>query len=258
MSDGSILTPSAAENPYEATPDAHRTYQFRTQPPAPLLPRVDKTPATAHPPEPVGSNRLEYSDILGELPDVDPGDPLAASWNSDPYESDAELATHLVECYFSYVNNNLYPVFPHAQFILWLRSCHTKTAEDKMLLYSMMALGSVFSERSDKARALRRYSRIARFAISHSQHHLSLQLVQSHLIMTLWYYATGSIVRSWDSIGAAGRAVCGLRYNMESGGVVVYQNQACDYGLHPQALIECRRRTFWMAFVLDVSSRWEV
>ena len=153
------------------------------------------------------------------------------------------------------MNDGLYHMFPHARFGSWLKACPTKSADDKMLLYSMMALGSVFSDRPDKMAAMKRYSRIARFAINRSQHTLSLQLAQSHIIMSLWYYATGSLVGSWDSIGAAGRAVFGLRYNVESGGVVVDQSQICDYGLHPQALIECRRRTFWIAFVLDVRIR---
>lgn len=30
------------------------------------------------------------------------------------------------------------------------------------------------------------------------------------------------------------------------------QDKTCEYGLHPQALIECRRRTFWVSFILDV------
>jgi hypothetical protein len=123
-----------------------------------------------------------------------------------------------------------------------------------MLLYAILALGSIFSERPDKIGALRQNYRIARFSIQKNQYTLSLQLVQSHIVMSLLYYATGSLFGSWDSIGAATRAVSGLRYNMESGGVVVDQNHACEFGLHPQALMECRRRTFWVAFILDVRS----
>jgi hypothetical protein len=205
------------------------------------------------PAEHIEASRVpEYSKILGELGDINPDDPLAGSWNIDPYESDPETTMHYIESYFSNVNDGLYNIFPHASFILWLKSSLTKSAEEKMLLYSMMALGSIFSDRPDKVVALRRYSRIARFAVQKSQHMLSLQLAQSHLIFSLWYYATGFLVGCWDSIGAAGRAVSGLRYNMESGGVVVDPKQICDYGLHPRALIECRRRTFWVAFVLDV------
>ncbi|KAJ5104617.1 hypothetical protein NUU61_001964 [Penicillium alfredii] len=250
MSEGSMLAPSAGESNYEGTADADRVCR-------PQMSRFPQPfPGTAgaltRPVEHFESTRLpEYSEILGELKETNPDDPLVSSWRLDPYETDPETTMHYAECYLSHVNIGLYRIFPHAGFVLWLKSCHTKSAEDKMLLYAMMALGAVFSDQPDRVVVLRRFSRIARFAIHQSQHTLSLQLAQSYLIMSFWYYATGSLVGAWDAIGAAGRAVCGLRYNVESGGVIVDQTQVCDYGLHPQALIECRRRTFWAAFVLD-------
>jgi len=250
VSEGSMLTPSGQESTYETMADADRALRSRSYRFPPPFSGADDTlgRASAH----IENSRSpEYSEILGELKDNSSDDPLMTSWYLDPYESDPDTTMHYTECYFLHVNNGLYHMFPHGRFPLWLKSYPTKSAEDKMLLYSMMALGSVFSNRTDKMGAMKQYARIARFAINKSQHNLSLQLAQSHIIMSLWYYATGSLAGSWDSIGAAGRAVFGLRYNVESGGVV-NQSQISDYGLHPQALIECRRRTFWIAFVLDV------
>ncbi|KAJ5573741.1 uncharacterized protein N7459_008168 [Penicillium hispanicum] len=250
ISEGPILTPSGTEVTYESTADADRVYRPRTYRVPRPFPGSDHVFSRS--PEHFEPNRTpEYADILSELREMNTDDPLTGSWNIDPYDCDPETTTHYIESYFSSVNDGIYHIFPHSRFMLWLKSSPTKSAEDKMLLYSMMALGSIFSDRHDRFMALRQYSRIARFAIQKSQHTLSLQLAQSHLIMSLLYYATGFQVGAWDSIGAAGRAVSGLRYNVESGGVVVEQIQVCDYGLHPQALIECRRRTFWVAFILD-------
>ena len=195
----------------------------------------------------------EYLDILEDLKDNGPEELLAKSWAIDPHEEDPEWTVHLVEKYFTYVNDGLYYIFPRSRFIMWLKSCRTKSAEDRMLLYSMMALGSLFSDQADRAGALRRYTHVARFASQKSQHVFSLQLAQTHLILSLLYYGVGSLVACWDSLGAAGRVVSALRYNLESGGVVTELNQVCDYGLHPQALVECRRRTFWVTYILDVS-----
>jgi hypothetical protein len=245
-----MLTPSGQDTTYETMAEADRASRSRSYRFPTTFSGADDTlgRASAH----IENSRSpEYSEILGELKDNNSDDPLMTSWYLDPYESDPETTMHYTECYFLHVNNGLYHMFPHGRFPLWLKSYPTKSADDKMLLYSMMALGSVFSNRPDKMGAMKQYARIARFAINKSQHSLSLQLAQSHIIMSLWYYATGSLAGSWDSIGAAGRAVFGLRYNVESGGVVS-QSQMSDYGLHPQALIECRRRTFWIAFVLDV------
>ena len=250
VSEGSTLTPSGQEATYETMADADRALRSRTYRFPPPFSGADDTigRASAH----IETSRSpEYSEILGELKDSNLDDPLMTSWYLDPYEVDPETTMHYIECYFLHVNNGLYHMFPHGRFPLWLKSCPTKSAEDKMLLYSMLALGSVFSNRPDKLETMKQYARIARFAIDKSQHKLSVQLAQSHIIMSLWYYATGSLAGSWSSVGAAGRAVFGLRYNVESGGVV-NQSETNDYGLHPQALIECRRRTFWIAFVLDV------
>lgn len=195
-----------------------------------------------------------YADILMEIKEIDPEDSLAGFWNTDPYGVDPETTWHYMESYFSNVNDSLYHMFPRGRFSLWLQSSQIKSLEDKMLLYSMLTLGTVFSDRPDRLIAMRRFSRTARYAVERSQHSLSLQLAQSRIILGLWYYAVGALVQSWDSIGAAVRIVCGLRYNLESGGVIVDRSHICEYGLHPQALMECRRRTFWVAYLMDVSN----
>lgn len=137
---------------------------------------------------------------------------------------------YYAERYFFNVDDSLYRIFSHARFILWMKSCCTKSAGNKMLPYYMLAFGSLLSDRRDGVIGLRRYSRIARFAIQRSHHALSLQLAQSHLIMGLWSYATDSGVGSWESIGAAGRVLPGLRYNMGSAVAIVDQDKACDMG----------------------------
>ncbi|KAK1144391.1 hypothetical protein N8T08_005544 [Aspergillus melleus] len=244
ISDGSMLTPSAVDSTHDGGMD-YEHYRWRgptNQIPAGLEDPSRRVDAQVTP---------DYSDILTGLKDLDPEDPIACDWRVDPYEMDPELTLHYVETYFTYVNDRMYYMFPRRRFLLWLRSSQPKSLDDHMLLYSMMTLGSVFSERPDRVIALKRYSRTARYAVEHSRHSLTLQLAQSRIIMSLWYYAIGALVKSWDAVGAAVRTVCGLRYNVELGGVIVDQSRECEYGLHPQALIECRRRTFWVAFLMD-------
>ncbi|RAL09196.1 Zn(II)2Cys6 transcription factor [Aspergillus homomorphus CBS 101889] len=247
-SEASIITPSALD-----TTQSMMDYEQQYRPKAHSFGRASLGAEDTH----MGTADAtaivipDYVEVLTEMKDMNPQDPLVSDWNTDPYEADPELTVHYVESYFTYVNDRLYYIFPRKRFLLWLRSCHTKSLEDNMLLYAMMALGSVFSDRPDRGMAMRKYARTARYAVEHGRHSLSLQLAQSHIIMSMWYYAVGALVKSWDAAGAAVRTVCGLRYNIESGGVIVDQNRACEYGLHPQALIECRRRTFWVAFIKD-------
>ncbi|KAJ5183003.1 hypothetical protein N7492_000619 [Penicillium capsulatum] len=252
-SEGPMLTPAGADGAFETTIDADRAYRQQIYSvPRPFNGGDD---SISRLPEKTDINgKTEFSDIVGDLQDINHDDALAKSWAIDPYDNDSETTAHYIESYFANVNEGLYYIFPYARFMLWLGSFPSKSAGDKMLLYSMMALGAIFSDRPDRAVAARQYARVARFAVLRSQHAISLQLAQSHLILGLLYHATGSLVGVWDSIGAAGRVISGLRYNVESGGVATDQTQMCDYGLHPQALIECRRRTFWVVFALDRAS----
>ncbi|KAL5338059.1 hypothetical protein BJX70DRAFT_215935 [Aspergillus crustosus] len=247
FSDDSMFTPSAVDNYHESNTDLDQCYATK-------LPRVvgGQEDSLTHS---TGSTAISaftnYAEILTELEDLDAHDPLANDWKTDPFALDPELALHLTETYFTFVNDRIYYMFPRRRFLLWLKSCHTKSLNDNMLIYCIMTLGSVFSDRPDRMALMKRCSRTARYALEHSQHSLSLQLAQSRIMMSLWYYAIGALVKSWDAAGAAVRIVCGLRYNVEMGGVIVDQSQPCEYGLHPQALIECRRRTFWVAFLMD-------
>ncbi|PYH45769.1 Zn(II)2Cys6 transcription factor [Aspergillus saccharolyticus JOP 1030-1] len=244
-SEASMITPSAVDTTQDTM-----DYEPRFRPKAHSFARPSSVA------EELPSNRAsvvspDYAAVLKEMKTPNPQDPLVSDWNTDPYEAEPELTVHYVESYFNYVNDRLYYIFPRNRFLLWLTSCHDKSLEDTMLLYAMMALGSVFSDRPDRVMAMRKYARTARYAVEHGQDSLSLQLAQTHIIMSMWYCAIGALVKSWDAAGAAVRTVCGLRYNVEAGGVIVDQNQPCEYGLHPQALIECRRRTFWVAFLKD-------
>ncbi|KAH1551698.1 hypothetical protein KXX57_008452 [Aspergillus fumigatus] len=228
MSDASMLTPPAINSAHEPSLDSDSHYRSRRQslgrPSSgaedPNRRSVEGISARATP---------DYTEILMEMRDLDPHDPLAHEWNTDPFEHDAELTTHYVENYFTYVNDSLYYIFPRRRFLLWLRSCYAKSLEDKMLLYSMMTLGAIFSDRPDRLAAMKRASRTARYAVEHSRHNLSLQLAQSRIIMSLWYYAIGALEKSWDAVGAAVRTVCGLRYNVELGGVIVDRDRVCEH-----------------------------
>ncbi|KAL4952798.1 hypothetical protein BDW69DRAFT_200541 [Aspergillus filifer] len=245
LSDDSMLTPSALDSNHENVPhpDQHHAVRLQHGTWIPNQPGHSRGSA--------GIISTDYADILTEIKDLDSHDLLAADWRADPYLTDFESAIHFTEAYLTYVNDRLCYMFPRRRFLLWLKSCHTKSLDDHMLLYSMMTLGAIFSDRPDRMTAMKRYSRIARYAIERSQNTLTLQLAQTRIILSFWYYAVGALVKSWDAAGAAVRTVCGLRYNVEMGGVIVEQSQPCEYGLHPQASIECRRRTFWTVFLMD-------
>lgn len=243
--------PSAVDSASEIA-DSEKSYAARTQGLNIASASVDEASQCIGSAEP--HLVPKYAEILMDVNEIGSESSPVPVWNMDPYSLDPDTTMHYVESYFTNVNDTLYHTFPRRRFFLWLQSSQ-KSLNDKTMLYSMLTMGSIFSDRPDRLMAMRRYSRVAQHAVERSQHSLSLQLAQSRIILSLWYYAIGALVKSWDLTGAAARTVCGLRYNMESGGVIVDQSQAREYGLHPQALMECRRRTFWVAYLMDVSQR---
>lgn len=195
----------------------------------------------------------DRSGILMEVTEQDANDTSYREWSTDPFEANAESTMHYLEMYLVYVNSRIFQLVPKEPFLLWVKSSRAKSLDDKMLLYSMLAMGSIFSDRSERIVAGKRFFTTAKYAVDKSQHRLTLQLAQSRIILSLWYSAIGAMTNAWDFIGSASRAVCGLRYNVEPDGAITSTYKSCEYGLHPQALVECHRRTFWAVFILDVS-----
>lgn len=188
-----------------------------------------------------------------EVTEQDSNDTAYREWSTDPFEANAESTMHYLEMYLVYVNSRIFQLVPKEPFLRWVTSCRTKSLDDKMLLYSMLAMGSIFSDRSERIVAGKRFFTTAKYAVDKGQPRLTLQLAQSRIILSLWYSAIGALTNAWDFIGSASRAVCGLRYNVEPDGPGANIHENCQYGLHPQALVECHRRTFWAVFILDVS-----
>jgi hypothetical protein len=194
-------------------------------------------PATNQPPN------LEVTDTL---------DLAAADRTMDPYPI-SPLTMEYLDLYFAYINQATYTMLPKAPFLKWVRHCHEKTLDDKMILYTLMGMGCRFSARKESVAHGKRFLQIARDAEQNSFGKFTLQLVQARLLLALLNFSLGNPSEAWDYCGTAVRAACALNYNSEEG--VTSQSQLLDleYGLNGRTLAECRRRTFWSAYVMDVS-----
>ena len=123
-----------------------------------------------------------------------------------------------------------------------------------MVIYAMLAMGSIFTPPEESRVNSRLFCNIARYAVEKNFGNFTLQLVQSRLILALVHFALGESTKAWDYCGSALRAACALRYNTEAGVNDLAEDQIPEYGLSQQSLAECQRRTFWSAYIMDVSS----
>jgi hypothetical protein len=182
-------------------------------------------------------------------------DQLAIQWERDPYETDARLTMHLLDLYFLHAGRATYGMFPRKPFMSWVETNQEKTQDSLMLLYSVLAMGSVFSPEPETRSIGRRFAAIAAYGTEKRFGKFTLQLCQSRLVLALFNFARGKAQEAWDFCGAGLRAISALKLNTEEGVKELPDASiGLDYGFDRRTLEECCRRTFWSGFLMDVSS----
>ena len=162
---------------------------------------------------------------------------------------------HLLDLYFHHAGRATYGMFPRVPFLAWVQSNREKNPDHLMVLYSVLAMGSVFSLDFEHRNAGKRYAAIAAYALDRRFGRFTLQLCQSRLMLALYNFARGKSQEAWDYCGAGLRALSALKLNTEDG-IKELPETATDapYGFDRATLEECCRRTFWSGFLMDVSS----
>ncbi|ORX97169.1 hypothetical protein BCR34DRAFT_168645 [Clohesyomyces aquaticus] len=204
------------------------------------------------------------SDWSGSLNNQDPDDPrrgshqdyLALQWEQDPHETNPVLTLHLLDLYFLHTGRATYGLFPRKPFLKWVETNNEKNQDQLMLLYSVLAMGSIFSNDPEKRSVGRRFAAIAAYATEKRFGKFTLQLCQSRLMLALYNFARGKAQEAWDFCGAGLRAISALKLNTEEGVKDLPEDSTgdLDYGFDRRTLEECCRRTFWSGFLMDVSS----
>lgn len=159
------------------------------------------------------------------------------------------LVADLISVFFKHVPETAYCMFPEGPFKAWVLSVSEKSADDMMLVYTILALGTVFSLKSEHKSFGARFAAVSRFACDNSR--FSLQLVQSRVLLALYYFANNNAEDAWDFCGAALRAASGLKLNLEMEKTDDAYRKSYPYGLTRAGFAECRRRTFWSCYLMD-------
>ena len=170
-------------------------------------------------------------------------------WQVNPYTTHPKLVTELMTVFFKHVPESAYWMFPEGPFTAWVLSGGDKSLDDLMLIYSILAFGTLFSSKPEHKALGTQYVSISRYACDNR--HFGLQLVQSRLILALYYFATNNPNDSWDVCGGAIRAASGLRLNVEFEKSEEVYLKAFPFGLNRHGYAECRRRTFWCCYLMD-------
>lgn len=183
-------------------------------------------------------------------PNVHPIDhSLVHDWQINPYAVNSSLTNELLSLYFLHFPETAYSFFPEGPFRAWVASPAEKSLDDLMVIYAVLAISSIFSPNAEYKHRATRYAAIARYGSDHRQ--FSIQLVQTRLMLSLYYFANNNPNDSWDLCGAGLRAASGLKLNLEIEKTYDNSLQTFPYGLNRDGYAECRRRTFWSCFMMD-------
>ncbi|RFU25833.1 hypothetical protein B7463_g10501, partial [Scytalidium lignicola] len=174
---------------------------------------------------------------------------IVRDWQFNPYTLNPTLTNELLALYFVHFPETAYSFFPEPPFRAWVSSASEKSLDDLMVIYAVLAISSIFSTDPDHKQLAVRYAAIARYASDNR--HFSIQLVQTRLMLSLYYFANNNPNDAWDYCGAGLRAASGLKLNLEMEKTYDISLQVFPYGLNRHGYAECRRRTFWSCFMMD-------
>ena len=235
----SILSPTSG-------PDSNRGDSPESRPPAKRLRVSLSPPATS---EGWPSESLASESVTGSV--SSPPATNRFSWKADPYQLDRDLTLHYINKYFNHVDSAATCILPRKAFLQWVKECTTKSMADKMLLYAIMTMGTVFAQRPDSKHHQDLFVDITNCAIMKSGDDFSLPLVQAKLILAQFAFSQGQYNQACEFCGSALRAAFSLKFNTEEGVGAAGDGGRLEFGLNFAALKECRRRTFWAAYIMD-------
>lgn len=170
-------------------------------------------------------------------------------WQVNPYTTQPALVAELMAVFFRHVPETAYCMFPEGPFTSWVLSAGDKSLDDLMLIYTVLAFGTIFSPKPEHKALGSQFASISRYACNNR--HFTIQLVQARMLLALYYFATNNPTDSWDACGGAIRAASGLRLNVEFEKSDEASLRTFPYGLNRHGYAECRRRTFWCCYLMD-------
>ena len=167
---------------------------------------------------------------------------------TDPAVTNTKLTRQYITAFAECAKEVTFDVFPAAPLIDWAMNSPSKSLSDIMMVHTLMALGTIHTNNTDKAQHRVLFKSIASQQLAQFETQYSLQLVHALMFLSFAEYADGQHEQ-------------GLAYHMRSLGVISslqlnvedpLPDKSNAYGFSPSMFAECRRRTYWAAFCKDI------
>lgn len=232
-----VRPPSPDVGPHKRLRVGYDTYVSTGEPVAPMMP--------AEPPR----TQFPIRQQVAELPRISE-EILNRAWRTDPCLSDPQSIRTVISHFFLHLDSTMIIRFiPENLFKNWLTSPgHRKSPEDLMLLYSMLSVGVALSG-GPKPIAFE-YASVAHYAQKMTGVNC-LQLVQSRILLALYYISIARISEASEMISAAVATAACLQLNVELEESHEVNLLTYPFGMNKAGYREARRRTFWSLFMLE-------
>ena len=173
------------------------------------------------------------------------------SLQADPYEIDREVTIDYIERFFTSVDKQVSSAIPKASFVPWVKTFRQKSLSDHMMIYAVMAVGSVFVEDSTSYSYVSVLSEVVQEGIAQCSDNLTFQLATTYLLSTLLAISQGEYNRAWNYCGSTMRTILGLQFITEAG---IHDGPKCgawESQFEITTLVECRRQVTWSTFIIE-------
>jgi hypothetical protein len=185
--------------------------------------------------------------------------------DTDPYIVESGKTIDLLKSFLVNVNDSTYVLYPHEYFVYWVKTSSDKRPDERLVLYAILALGSIFIQdtAAGAARpiadvmgeALRSMGRscahIVGEALRNRSGSSSLPVAQTRLLLALYWHAQDDQPVAFEHLGMAVNILSNLHLNTESGCSTADPGEQHEFGFSKDQIAECRRRTMWAAFLME-------
>jgi hypothetical protein len=178
----------------------------------------------------------------------------SSSWDEDPYLNNPDATMHFLEAFFAQPAYEVSILFPRCAFTRWVRQCREKRRRECIVLYAVLALGSIYAGNVFSPFAKLCAERATQ-AVSFVDGKFSIAVIQARLLLAAYNHLIGKDTSGWDLSGSATEMIRAMRLNSEEGCEEdLNEHTRRYYNFSREQLKECRRRIFWTAFLVEVSS----
>lgn len=174
--------------------------------------------------------------------------PLGYSAEIDPIVGNEKFTKCYLELFMDFTNIPTFEIFPVQHMWRWIHSDTKKSASDRMVLYAMMALGTVHGNDSQRSTHRAMFKSTVYTLLDQLETEYNLQIAHTLLFMGLAEFADADPRRSFNLFVRLVGCVHFLGLNIEYEG----PSTVTAYDLSPSMYAECRRRTFWATYVTDI------